>query len=80
MILGIVSTCLLYCSRYDDTEVYQNPEDNRQRILTINLERFPYLDFPFGEIPTSAAGKKIPCKRMAIVYVKIDSRLQAKSK
>ena len=54
--------------------VYQNPEDNRQKILIINLERFPYLEFPFGEIPTSADCKnKVSCKRMAIIYVKLNN-------
>ena len=69
---GIVSTCLLYCSRYEDTEVYQNPADPRHRILVINLRHFPYIEFPFGEIPTGTSSeKRIPCKRLAIVYVKI---------
>ena len=71
----ILSTGLLYCGRYDDTLLIQNPRNQRQRILVVNLKHFPYIDVPFGEIPGSSGAQVVQCSKIAIVYIKLSEEL-----
>lgn len=71
----ILSTTLLYCGRYEDTVVYQNPVDDRQRILQVNLDHFPYIELPFAHLKThhtNRTSSMIPCRKLAIVYFKLN--------
>jgi hypothetical protein len=55
---------MLYCSRYDDTQVLRNPEDHDQRCFIINLEHFPFIELPIGQVTDN------PCNKFAIIYYK----------
>ena len=62
---GIMANCLLFCGRYEDTEILQNPENNQQRMLLINAEHFPNIRLPVGELSDG-----ISCRRLAMIYYK----------
>lgn len=65
----ILANCLLFCGRYEDTEILQNPKDHSQRILLVNLRNLPHMSLPLAEIgPT-----KRPCHRIAMIYRKRDA-------
>ena len=41
---------MLYCGRYEDTEVLKNPADPNRRCIIINLEHFPFIELPIGHV------------------------------
>jgi hypothetical protein len=59
----ILATSLLYCGRYEDTQVAVSSSDSTCRMLLVSLSNFPGSDPPAGHTP---CGK--PCPRLAILY------------
>ena len=59
----ILATCLLYCSRYQDTRVIMIKQQPQCRMMIINLDNIPGSDPPIGQTPDGE-----PCSSLAILY------------
>eukprot|EP00092_Neocalanus_flemingeri_P010917 GFUD01011760.1.p1 GENE.GFUD01011760.1~~GFUD01011760.1.p1 ORF type:complete len:225 (+),score=42.79 GFUD01011760.1:174-848(+) len=59
----ILATSLLYCGRYEDTQVAVSSKDPSCRMLLVSLSNFPGSDPPAGHTPSGQ-----PCPRLAILY------------
>ena len=59
----ILATCLLYCSRYEDTLVSVSPQYEDMRMMKINLQNIPGSDPPVGSTVSGVA-----CSHLAILY------------
>ena len=59
----ILATSLLYCGRYEDTQVAVSSSDPSCRMLLVSLSNFPGSDPPAGHTPCGQ-----PCPRLAILY------------
>ena len=59
----ILATCLLYCSRYQDTRVIMIKQQPQCRMMIINLDNIPGSDPPVGHTPAGEA-----CSSLAILY------------
>ena len=70
--VGILANCLLYCVRYDDTEIWTNTQNTSHRIISVNIKHIPYVTSPLMFL--SREGRKLPCEKLAIIYRKPSER------
>ena len=68
--IGILASGLLYCGRYDDTEVRQNPNDDSMRLILIHMANYPQAEDPVGEVPDPVDPAKVTraCTRVGFLY------------
>ena len=59
----ILATSLLYCGRYEDTQVAVSSSDPSCRMVLVSLSNLPGSDLPVGHTPCGD-----PCNSLAILY------------
>ena len=64
----LLARALLYCGRYDDTQVLASISHPSYYIITIPMIHVVGSDLPLGHTPGPSGSPMVPCTRLAILF------------